>query len=154
MINYTYFLSEKKNVWIILCTVWFGAISFLVFESQPSNNFNCWLWIIKLENLRVEFTFPSLFITEIVVIVGYIVHGRMRWMHPNTNLSTVCKLHLQVYTYFVYFRWVLGLLEFQAEVLVKPEVLNLIRLLGLLEVLGLLQVLALLKVLELLEVLG
>lgn len=75
-------------------------------------------------------------------------------MHPNTNLSTVSKLHLQVYTYFVYFRWVLGLLEFQAEVLVKPEVLNLIRLLGLLEVLGLLQVLALLKVLELLEVLG
>ena len=29
----------------------------------------------------------------------YILHGRMPWMHPNTNISTVCKHHLGVYTY-------------------------------------------------------
>ena len=101
----------------------------------------------------MEFAFPSIFITEIVVIVGFILHGRMPWMHPNTNLSNVCMLHLRVYTYFVYFRLVLGLLEFQAKVPVKPEVLNLLRLLGLLEVLGPLEVLSLLEVLDLLQVL-
>lgn len=63
-------------------------------------------------------------------------------------------LHLRVYTYFVYFRLVLGLLEFQAKVLVKPEGLNLLRLLGLLEVLGQLEVFSLLEVLDLLQVLA
>ena len=56
-------------------------------------------------------------------------------MHPNTKLCTACTHHLRVYKYLRLLK-VLGLLEFQAEVHVKPWVLNLLRLLGLLDVLG------------------
>ena len=40
-------------------------------------------------------------------------------MHPNTKLCTACTHHSRVYKYLSLLK-VLGLLEFQAEVLVKP----------------------------------
>ena len=98
-------------------------------------------------------SFENRSITEIVVIVGFILHGRMPWMHPKTNLSTVCIYASLTSLHVLFLLQVLGLLEFQAKVLVKPEVLNLLRLLSLLEVLGPLEVLSLLEVLDLLKVL-